>query len=193
MLIVHTAHAKPPQGGHRFPQGDTVLRSDNVPDLLDKMELFRAANGLKLGDPQDDLALYYLKIAPFLVKRHEINQPPDRAKDSIAVSESIMRYWRKHPETLADDHPFIDLRRKKCEECPINKKFPVHEGKYRVYFNLSHQRAQLMAKDRDFDIHGLCSWNWTPVDLFIRLKDPVKYIEEEELPEVPKPCWVEKP
>jgi len=187
MLTVKRNHAKPPNGGHRFPNGEGFLRGETVDEVLEKMEAHRAENAQNFGDPEADLALYYQKIAPYLVS--EVNADQQPIPRSRIAAEGIMRFWRQHPEIFMSENPRIALRVKVCEDCPYKRRFPKDEYSERPYAKRARQRAALLTSDREFQTLGWCQWSELPVDLITRVKEPARL---EGLQPVPKSCWVKE-
>jgi hypothetical protein len=184
ILTVKRDHAKPPAGGHRYVDGSVELKGETVVEVLRKMEDYVAENALPLGHPEQTLAKYYRKIAPYLVR--EVPGDVVRYRTEI-VAEAIMAFWRAHPEVFSGDNPLISLRQSTCEDCPFRTEFPKGKGADRPYCQKAFKRAELLCSDRDFAKRGRCSWSELPVDLICRVKKPG---ELEELPPVPKTCWV---
>lgn len=182
MFEVKRSHAKPPSGGHRFPvESGGFLKGETVEEVLVKIEAHRAENALPLDDPETDLALYYLKIAKYLVKVVE----GERFKfPSQVIAEAIMALWRAHPKGMPSDSPIPALRAKTCASCEMRREFPSDLGSSRPYVKVAVQRAKMLTGDREFLTGHYCNACQLPLDLINRIRQP------ELLQSAPKSCWV---
>lgn len=187
MLTVKHNHAKPPNGGHRFPNGDEFHRGDTVEEVLEKMEAHRAENALPLGNPEQDLAKYYQSIAPYLVR-----DEPDKefvAPRSQIAAESMMTLWREHPDLYLQTNARIALREKTCDECPMKRRYPKDGNSEKFYQRRAKQRASLLTGKREIEKEGWCHWCKLPIPLAVLIREPQKW---ERLQSPPKSCWVKE-
>lgn len=184
MLEVKRGHAKPPKDGHRFPiYPGGFLKGDTVEEVLEKMEDYRAENAFPLDDPETDLAYFYLKNAKYLVRVVE----GERFKlPSLIIAEAIMALWREHPKVMPADSLIPGIRSKTCASCPMRREFPYGRdlGSSRPYVKKAHQRARMLAGDREVAEGDYCHICKIPLDLINRVEAP------ELLQSAPKSCWV---
>jgi hypothetical protein len=154
-------------------------------EVLEKMEAHRAENALPLGNPEEDLARYYQMIAPYLVREEpgvEFKTPR-----SQVAAESIMTFWREHPELYLQNNARIALREQTCEECPMKRRYPKDGASGKFYQKKAKQRASLLTAKRDIEGESWCHWCQLPIPLVVLLRNPEKW---ERLQSPPKSCWV---
>ncbi|MFB1500835.1 hypothetical protein [Thiocapsa sp. N5-Cardenillas] len=186
MLTILKDHPRSPTGGHWFSDNGVKLRGENVDDLIEKIERQRASNAFPIGDPEAELALFYLKIAPFLIRTVDSPRPPLSLSDQVA--DKIMGVWRTHTGRFAAS-PDVEDRMKTCAACPKRTDYPK-PGRYAHYCREALVRAQVLTCSLAVESGGLCSHFNLPCLLLARIPKP---LETLELPTPCEGCWMQSP
>lgn len=188
MLRLRKDHARKPIGGHRFVGHGTPIKAETIDDVLQKVEEYRAANSLPLGNPEAEMALQYATFAPWLVRSVEDREPTF----TQLLAESAMRIHKAFPAQLEAKDPLQAHRLTLCRNCPA---FCLPTAlRNTVYQKTAYHRAALFSGNFAFANAGACLHHVWWLAMASRLKEPVKASSMISpsgvlLPQ-PEMCWV---
>lgn len=181
-LEIIRVHPKPPQGGHHLSAHGMVFRGKDVDEVLERLTAYRTQNSLPLGNPEAELAAYYVEMAPHLVK--EGNKPSVNNGPMQRVAERTMAVWYGKYERLLVHSPVVEERQVVCASCPYyEQSLPEPET---LYWSNALTKAVLMTGDMACLKKGWCAKHYELIGLFTRLAAP------EKVATMPAPdcCWL---
>ena len=110
-----------PFGGHHFKDRAVMFKAEAFDELVGKVRDFRIANGIKIGNPEEEILIYYAKNWPWLVEENpeqqitKENPRYDKWRDFIfAMKKTPIRKYANDRE--------IRTRYETCEKCKFRKK-----------------------------------------------------------------------
>lgn len=107
-----------PIGGHHFLESDgTMIRAQTKEALLAAIRAHRIRNGLHVGSPDGDVALFYLDKAPHWVEEGEPEHPANPLDE--AALDWVNRLWGTRPARLMRQEAL--KRARVCLGCPWMK------------------------------------------------------------------------
>jgi hypothetical protein len=178
MLTIKRNHAKPPPGGHRFESGKIKIAGSDPDDVIERMIDYRAENGLPLGWPEHELAQFYKKIAPWLVRDTAtiVGKEPSQetAEKSMVAITSV-------PALLSAFSPDVKTRNDACAKCAFCSKEIIPDSRYE---KASERKLDALLGERGSWAFGVCSFALLPVRFICRSTIPLQ--------SMPECCWMKK-
>ena len=111
-------HQRSPIGGHHFLESDgTLIRAQTKDDLLVEVRAHRIRNGLHVGSPDKDIALFYLGVAPHWVEEGEPKYPADPLE--VAALDWTNNLWGTRPAPMLRQDAL--KRSGVCKVCSLMK------------------------------------------------------------------------
>lgn len=175
-----------PFGGHHYPEPGLTIRGESFKEVVDQLGRFRINNGSPMGNPEQDVLVYYAKNFPWMVRESQDN-PPVIHDDFVTWRSSIHRMWRAANKKYVTKKE-ASLRWESCQKCPHNlhKAWPeTEESKELERRALLLRRAEKIPEDlgtcglHEFDL-GVASFLDAPSQLSNKQKDIAQ----------PGCCWV---
>lgn len=110
-----------PIGGHHFIAHSIRFEGDTLVEVVRKVTDYRINNLKPVGNPKQEVLMYYLRNWPFMVDEDEGAAPPDPVQEETeAWVNWVRRQWLKPaPKTITPKEAAI--RSDICIRCPFNK------------------------------------------------------------------------
>jgi hypothetical protein len=177
-----------PIGGHHYKIDKPLsltLKADDLDDLVVQLTDFRINNGIPLGEPLQDILLYYKQNWPYLV----VQQDGDTQEVGIRFSiwrSWIHRTWANPPKTLVPNK-VAEERHKICQNCKYNKKITwtsTEEAKE------LKRRAFMLRRGIDVPNYlGYCSFHGCDLGVMTLLDNAGQFVVSDTQY---KDCFLEK-
>ncbi len=186
MLKFNKDQKRIPFGGHHYPEYGMTFRGESVPELVTKVTDFRVNNHIPVGDPEQDILLFYLKHWPWLIKESGDQPAEGPSSEYIEWRAWIGRAWN-HPPTKIITVKEAKERWAKCEGCPFNTKLDWKESRETSEIT---RRAFMLRRGIEVPEHlGYCALHHTDLSVFSFLDKPTDYSTKRE-DENHDACWV---
>jgi len=110
-----------PFGGHHFKDRAIMFKADSFDELVDKIRVFRIANSVKVGNPEEEILIYYAKNWPWLV---EENPEPEETKENPRYEKwrDFIFGMKKTPIRKYANEREMRTRYETCEKCKYRKR-----------------------------------------------------------------------
>ena len=188
MLELNKDAHREPIGGHQFPSHGIMFRSDTFKELVEKLKTFRLVNGLKLGNPEQEILQHYAKNWPFLVKQ---------AGSEEVHEGNTLDAWRMWVYDTWNDPPKKYIVEKEARErmaiCAICEyRMGRPEGSKEEVESID-RRAFLLRKGIAVDEKiKFCACHLWDIPIASLIDDPKKYSNQPKDEGCPPNCWVGK-
>lgn len=173
MLRLHKDHPKQPVPDWPFKQDETLLHAETADKLIEKIILYRLANGQYPGEPEHEVALSLKRSHPHLVYEEE-GTAEQRTQDSVWGWVNLL--WRDPPKGEVTDEE-VKRRAEICKACPFSKQPKPHAEMTR--------RAYLLARGSLLSGNYCDHHDWHN-GVAVTLASPREWMR----PEPPPVCWV---
>lgn len=184
MLKFNPTAQRQPFGGHHYPEYGVTFRGDSVEDVKAQLTKFRLNNSIPVGNPEQDILLFYAKHWPWLVKGDLSPKVTMEDADYAAWREWIYEEW-KNPGSLITRKEAC-MRWEKCLTCPRNLKFSWQSTDES---NELTRRAFLLRKGLEVPIGlGFCDLHKADLSVMVFLKQPEKHSNKKD-GEAEPGCW----
>jgi hypothetical protein len=186
MLKLKPNSKRAPYGGHHYPEYGMMFKGESFAEVVKKVKEFRISNNISLGNPEQDVLVFYVSHWPWLVEEdHESveDEIPDQFREWRLWIQST---WRTPPTKLVTPTE-AKLRWKVCETCPYNEQFKHEESQESSEIT---RRAFLLRRGLDApDYLGFCACFKTDLGSLSYFDSPAKYVKPTSV-EKPGNCWV---
>jgi hypothetical protein len=110
-----------PFGGHHFKDRAITFKADSFDELVEKIRDFRIANSVKVGNPEEEILIYYAKNWPWLVEEDPEPEEPTKNPRYEKWRDFIFGMKKTPIRKYANDKE-IRNRYETCEKCKFRKK-----------------------------------------------------------------------
>lgn len=177
-----------PIGGHHLIAHSIRFEGDTLDEVVRKVTDYRLNNMKPVGDPKQEVLMYYLRNWPFMVDEDEGALPPDPVKENTeAWVNWVRRQWMK-PAVKMITAKEAESRWNVCLKCPFNT--PI-EALTEEQSDIK-RKAFLLRKGNDVPAKlGFCSLHRIDltVSCFIENVNPL-ICPNENRSAIPSYCWI---
>jgi hypothetical protein len=188
MIRFNRKQQRQPIGGHHFPEPGLMIKGETFDEVVKKLRTFRLDNGIKLGDPERDVLVYYASKFPYMVEEYwpeRVEQEADN--DFLRYAHWLRTTWQNPPKSLVTKLEAND-RAEKCRACPHNVKNRWKDGLEQQ--DLLRRSFMLRYGQNSPEYLGFCSCHRADLSVFVYLADPKSFSVKEKTTEQPSGCWV---
>ena len=104
-----------------------MVKGENVDDLVKAVVMYRVSNGMKTGNPLEEITEYYSKTFPFTVEKCQETIDGYRAVLKDRIHAWINDEW-KIPCYGSADPDVVTARHDLCLQCPFRRTPDALEG-----------------------------------------------------------------
>ncbi len=121
MLKINQHMKREPFGGHHYTQYAMTFRGETFKEVVEKLSEFRVTNNIAIGNPEQDVLLFYAVHWPFMVKEDTdspvaITEP----NDYVGWRDWIYEAWRRPPKKSVVTKE-ASQRWDICLKCPMHR------------------------------------------------------------------------
>lgn len=185
-LRLNKDQQRQPIGGHHFSENGQTFKDDTFGGVVKKLTGYRLTNGMPMGEPEQDVLLFYAQKWPFMVQEDYADPPPMNSDTITWWMAWIRKQWGKsRGRTITSKEAAI--RWETCLKCPHNIKIepssPEQKEMARKSFLL--RAGQDVPKDL-----GFCALHRHDTSVAVFTEAPVQSSEKpKDLANYPG-CWV---
>lgn len=187
MLKLNPNQKRQPIGGHQFVEKGVTFTGDTFKEVVEKIYNFRTTNCLVLGDPEQDILVYYARNWPFMVMDDSVaikTISPDRL---FLWRQWIVEAWSKPPHKLVSGKEAA-ARWEICENCPFNKRLDWKETNETAELS---RRAFLLRRGMTApSFLGFCSLHNADLSVFTFIDNPEAFSKKKKDGEKVEGCWL---
>lgn len=110
-----------PFGGHHFEDRSVMFKADSFDELVEKIRDFRIANGIQVGNPSEEVLIYYAKNWPWLVEEDKC-PPKQRINERYDTWRNFIFGMKKTPIRKYANEREMRTRYETCEKCKYRKR-----------------------------------------------------------------------
>jgi hypothetical protein len=179
-------HQHQPMEDHSFVDDGQLITAKTLKGLVVAVREYRERNFHPAGDPEQEIATYYLLKYPWLVAAlKDPSEAPLGAQESTggaaakeAVEQFVRAVWRDPPKRLLTQEE-REVRAQACRECPFNAPVDLSGDREVV------RRKYLLARGETPEGCGWCEFHRWHAGLAACIPDVIKLAR----PEPPEECW----
>lgn len=109
-----------PFGGHHFREDGIMLKGEAFKDVEELLRDFRLMNGRPVGNPSQDIIIYYAQKFPWMVMTdHDATPDEPEEYDYVCWRDWITSVWGKVQNKFITRKE-ASFRWEKCNGCPNN-------------------------------------------------------------------------
>lgn len=187
MLKLKGNSHKIPYGGHHYPEYGMVFRGESYPEVVKKLKEFRITNNLGLGNPEQDVLVFYSTNWPWLVEwDYEGPQEEGVPAQFIQWRTWVQETWKNPPTKLVTPTEAKE-RWKVCENCPYNEQFKFSENDESAEIT---RRSFLLRRGLNAPIQlAFCACFKADLASLSYFDSPAKFVKPADVKK-PDKCWV---
>ncbi len=187
MFKLNEKMPREPIGGHHFASHGVTFKGDSFKEVVSQLRAFRINNNIAVGDPAQDVLIFYAENFPWMVEQDWNAEPKKENKYYVRWRDWIYGQWKNPPKKVLTTKEASD-RWKICLDCPwrlpfVWKKTDESQELIRRAFML--RRGVEIPKDL-----GYCALHRVDLGVFCFLENPeVQSAQQKDGAKEPK-CWV---
>lgn len=187
MLKINKDQMRLPFGGHHFYEDGLMMKGDTFDEVKEKLTDFRLNNNRPLGNPGQDILLYYAVNFPWVVKEDE-NEIPEESQSFLDWRAWIQKTWNRPPKkTIVTKE--AEMRWVICMACPHN--VPTSNGNRKIEVDQLKRKAFILRRGVKIPSDlGFCSLHRFDLGVATFIETPKDHSEQQkDTPNYPS-CWV---
>lgn len=188
MLKLNKDQLRQPVGGHHFIERGLMIRGDTPKQVIKKITEYRINNNFPVGNPEQDLLLYYAERWPYMVRHDFDAQEEAKVDDDYEGWRSwIYKIWNNPPASTVSSKEASD-RWDVCKTCIHNKRkswVPTNEASEIT------RRAFILRRGLDIPtVLGYCSLHKADLGVFCFVEKAKEISGLKKDTAKPSHCWV---
>lgn len=185
MLKLNPHQQRSPLGGHHYPSHGRTFKEESFDKLVKSLKKFRVDNAIPVGDPAQDVLIFYAKHFPWMVMP-DFGTEPKKDDSYEGWRDWITKTWQAAPTKFVSIKE-SEQRWKVCEKCPFNTTKGWAETDESAAFT---KRAFMLRRGIPVPkFLGFCSCHRADLTVLVMLDEPKKCSAKKD-GEQPQDCWV---
>lgn len=178
-----------PFGGHHFFENSMnhLLKGETFDDVVRQLTDLRINNNVPMGDPEQEILIFYAKNYPWMVKYDMESTGVEQLSPRYqAWRRFVYNTWNKPPQKVVSNKEAA-MRQERCLSCPYNQ--PLDWDETDESSELT-RRAFLLRRGANLsqDI-GFCTLHESDLGILTLVENPESYsARNKDTPNYPG-CW----
>jgi hypothetical protein len=187
MLKINKDQMRLPLGGHHYYEDGLSLKGDTFEEVREKLSDFRLNNNRPVGNPGQDILIYYAVNFPYMVREDE-TEIPQETKVFTRWRAWVQKTWT-HPPKKTLTTKEASFRWDVCKTCPHN--LPIISGLKHSEFEQITRKAFMLRRGAKIPQElGYCSLHHFDLGVATFIETPKDHSERrKDTPDYPS-CWV---